>query len=81
LTGRTHQIRVHAALAGCPLIGDDKYNEAASNARFARLGIKRLCLHAAQVQFPHPVSGKTVKLKADYDAAFSQALQVLAARD
>lgn len=78
LTGRTHQIRVHAAWAGCPLAGDDKYNNKHSNAAFAKLGIKRLCLHAAEVRFPHPVTGKTVQIKADYDAGFSQALKSLA---
>jgi 23S rRNA pseudouridine955/2504/2580 synthase len=78
LTGRTHQIRVHAALVGCPLIGDDKYSASKSNAAFAKRGIKRLCLHAAEVRFPHPVSGKVIQVKADYDAAFSAAIGVLA---
>jgi 23S rRNA pseudouridine955/2504/2580 synthase len=81
LTGRTHQIRVHAALVGCPLLGDDKYNDDRTNAAFARRGIKRLCLHAAEVRFPHPASGKVVQIKADYDAAFNQALQILAQAD
>jgi 23S rRNA pseudouridine955/2504/2580 synthase len=81
LTGRTHQIRVHAALVGCPLIGDDKYNDKGSNRAFDKRGIKRLCLHAAEVRFPHPVSGKVVQVKADYDAAFTQALKILAQAD
>ncbi|MES2623926.1 MAG: RluA family pseudouridine synthase [Pseudomonadota bacterium] len=81
LTGRTHQIRVHAALAGCPLVGDDKYNSESSNVVFARIGIKRLCLHAAEVSFPHPDSGKIQQVRADYDAAFTQALELLAVKD
>lgn len=81
LTGRTHQIRVHAALAGCPLIGDDKYASDRRNAVFAKRGIKRLCLHAAELRFPHPVSGKVVQVRAAYDAAFTQALRVLAQAD
>jgi 23S rRNA pseudouridine955/2504/2580 synthase len=81
LTGRTHQIRVHAALVGCPLIGDDKYSDSRSNAAFAKRGIKRLCLHAAEVRFPHPVSGKVMQMRADYDTAFNQALQILAQAD
>jgi 23S rRNA pseudouridine955/2504/2580 synthase len=81
LTGRTHQIRVHAALIGCPLIGDDKYNDERSNALFAKRGVKRLCLHAAEVRFPHPLSGEVMQVKADYDAAFTQALQALAQAD
>ena len=81
LTGRTHQIRVHAALVGCPLLGDDKYNDTKTNAAFAKRGIKRLCLHAAELRFPHPVSGQVVQVRAEYDAAFNQALQVLAQAD
>lgn len=77
LTGRTHQIRVHAALVGCPLLGDDKYGEE----RATPAGIRRLCLHAAEVRFRDPLSGKTRIVKADYDTAFTQALTLLAARD
>ncbi len=81
LTGRTHQIRVHAALAGCPLVGDDKYSDKGGNAPFVKRGIKRLCLHAAELRFQHPDSGKTVQVKADYDPAFSRALESLAQAD
>jgi 23S rRNA pseudouridine955/2504/2580 synthase len=80
LTGRTHQIRVHAAMVGCPLIGDEKYNSTDSNALFSRMGIKRLCLHSAEVAFPHPQTGKIQNIKADYDEAFKRALEVLAAK-
>lgn len=76
LTGRTHQIRVHAALAGCPLLGDDKYN-----GKTGRKDIHRLCLHAAEVRFMHPDTGRTLVLKAPYDAAFTQILASLAAGD
>jgi 23S rRNA pseudouridine955/2504/2580 synthase len=81
LTGRTHQIRVHAAMVGCPLVGDEKYNSTASNQAFARMGIKRLCLHAVEVAFPHPQTGKLQKVTAAYDAAFTQALETLASAD
>ena len=47
-TGRTHQIRVHAAAAGCPMLGDERYGGAP---------FRRLCLHAARLGFTHPVSG------------------------
>ena len=50
-TGRTHQIRVHAAHAGYPLAGDPKYGEREANKRFAKLGLKRLFLHAARFEF------------------------------
>lgn len=46
LTGRTHQIRVHAAHAGYPLAGDDKYGDPAFNRTMAENGLKRLFLHA-----------------------------------
>lgn len=81
LTGRTHQIRVHAALVGCPLLGDDKYSPGTTQTPFAKRGIKRLCLHAAEVRFPHPVTGKVIQVKADYDAAFNEALRILARAD
>jgi len=50
-TGRTHQIRVHAAHLGAPVAGDDKYGDAGSNARLRALGLKRLFLHAAALSF------------------------------
>ena len=51
-TGRTHQIRVHAAHAGHPIIGDDRYGDAEQNALFAAAGLKRLFLHAQSIAFP-----------------------------
>jgi 23S rRNA pseudouridine955/2504/2580 synthase len=56
-TGRTHQIRVHAAWLGHPIIGDDRYGENEINKIFKKRGYKRLFLHAEQLQFAHPVSG------------------------
>lgn len=50
-TGRTHQIRVHAAHAGYPLAGDPKYGEREANKRFRALGLKRMFLHAARFEF------------------------------
>ena len=50
-TGRTHQIRVHAAHAGHPLAGDPKYGEREANQDFAKLGLKRTFLHAARFEF------------------------------
>jgi 23S rRNA pseudouridine1911/1915/1917 synthase len=49
-TGRRHQIRVHLADAGCPIIGDKKYGAKSDPA-------KRLGLHACALRFPHPVTG------------------------
>lgn len=51
-TGRTHQIRVHLASRGYPIIGDTRYGERSVNRRYAELGIKRLCLHALSIRLP-----------------------------
>ena len=57
VTGRTHQIRVHTQAQGHPILGDDKYGDAASQALAKRLGLKRLFLHAQQLHFYLPISG------------------------
>lgn len=54
ITGRTHQIRVHAQYAGHSLVGDEKYGDDAFNASVRSLGIKRLFLHAAELGFYLP---------------------------
>ncbi|MDA0982503.1 MAG: RluA family pseudouridine synthase [Proteobacteria bacterium] len=64
MTGRTHQIRVHLAHAGHPVIGDDKYGDFESNKRLAKLGAKRLMLHARRIAFAHPVGGDRLQLEA-----------------
>ncbi len=53
-TGRRHQIRVHLADAGCPIIGDPKYGAKSDPA-------KRLALHATSLRFPHPVTGQEMR--------------------
>lgn len=53
-TGRTHQIRVHAAYCGHPVAGDDKYGDRAVNQRLRELGLQRLFLHAHQCSFSWP---------------------------
>jgi 23S rRNA pseudouridine955/2504/2580 synthase len=52
LTGRTHQIRVHAAHAGHPVAGDEKYGDAEFNAQMRELGLTRLFLHAHSTSWP-----------------------------
>lgn len=57
-TGRTHQIRVHAAFAGHPIAGDDKYGDREFNEEMTELGLNRMFLHAHAVSFEWPATGK-----------------------
>ena len=68
LTGRTHQIRVHLAHAGHPLLGDDKYGDFELNHRLEKQGVRRLFLHASRLAFAHPVSGEPLRLQAPLPA-------------
>ncbi|MBI1327573.1 MAG: RluA family pseudouridine synthase [Alphaproteobacteria bacterium] len=63
ITGRTHQIRIHAAHAGFPLLGDDKYG-GDMDALYEHDLTKRVHLHAARITFPHPKNGKKTTIKA-----------------
>ena len=58
MTGRTHQIRVHAAHVGHPILGDDKYGDFDLNRALVKQGVKRLFLHARQLSLSHPISGE-----------------------
>lgn len=55
-TGRTHQIRVHLAHLGFPILGDEKYGEFALNKSLKRDGLKRMALHAWRMAFRHPLT-------------------------
>lgn len=57
-TGRTHQIRVHAASLGHPIVGDERYGLDEVNRNFKARGYKRMFLHAQQLKFQHPATGE-----------------------
>jgi len=61
-TGRTHQIRVHAAHCGHPVAGDDKYGNNDCNRELKKYGLKRLFLHAYRLEFEHPGSGQEMDI-------------------
>lgn len=61
-TGRTHQIRVHLASTGHPVMGDDAYGGGGGR-RLVGLPPKRHFLHAAWLRFSHPISGKPMDLR------------------
>jgi 23S rRNA pseudouridine1911/1915/1917 synthase len=73
-TGRTHQIRVHLAAIDLPVAGDREYGVAGD------LGLARQFLHAAELSFPHPISGRQVEvhspLPSDLESALERARRV-----
>ncbi|MDR0672706.1 MAG: RluA family pseudouridine synthase [Zoogloeaceae bacterium] len=68
-TGRTHQLRVHLAHLGFPILGDEKYGDFALNKALQKEGLKRMALHAARLGFPHPQEDRRLTLVAPLPAA------------
>jgi 23S rRNA pseudouridine955/2504/2580 synthase len=67
-TGRTHQIRVHLAHLGFPIVGDEKYGDFALNHDMQKYGLKRMFLHAASLRLPHPLEDEMLSLSAPLPA-------------
>ena len=79
-TGRTHQLRVHFADAGLPIVGDAKYGDFAANRQLCRAGgaaLARMFLHAQSLAFAHPVGGERLVLRAPAPPEFEQLAQAL----
>jgi len=79
-TGRTHQIRVHLASIGHPVVGDDTYGGGGGR-RLVNLPPRRHFLHAAWLIFRHPVSGETVDLRSPLPDDLHRALTAAAGPD
>jgi 23S rRNA pseudouridine955/2504/2580 synthase len=77
-TGRTHQIRVHAAYAEHPLLGDDKYGDRERNAELKGAGLKRIFLHAQSIAFDWPGSGVPFHASAPLPADLAAVLDAIA---
>ncbi len=76
-TGRTHQIRVHAASIGQPIAGDDKYGDDAFSASLRRQGLKRLFLHAHSLAFRLPGIDDEIRVSAPLDGELTAVLNKL----
>jgi 23S rRNA pseudouridine955/2504/2580 synthase len=76
-TGRTHQIRVHAAYAEHPLLGDDKYGDRERNAELKGVGLKRIFLHAQSIAFDWPGSGVPFHASAPLPADLAAVLDAI----
>ena len=79
-TGRTHQIRVHLAHLGFPIVGDDKYGDFTLNRLVQRQGLKRMFLHAWRLRLTHPASGEAIHLEAGLPAALTGFIDYLTTR-
>jgi 23S rRNA pseudouridine955/2504/2580 synthase len=76
-TGRTHQIRVHAAYAGHPIAGDDKYGDREFNKAMKAAGLHRMFLHAHRMEFTWPDTGRRCRIEAPLPGDLRDALERL----
>ncbi len=70
ITGRTHQLRVHCAYMGFPILGDPQYGSEESQSLSRQLGLTSQLLCAKNLTFPHPITGETVVLTSQMDVDF-----------
>ncbi|MBT9240480.1 23S rRNA pseudouridine(955/2504/2580) synthase RluC [Vibrio splendidus] len=74
ITGRTHQIRVHAQYTGHPIAWDDRYGDRRFDAYTGKVGLNRLFLHAANIKFTHPGSEEKIDISAPMEKRLERAL-------
>ncbi|MCL9774300.1 23S rRNA pseudouridine(955/2504/2580) synthase RluC [Vibrio methylphosphonaticus] len=77
ITGRTHQIRVHAQYTGHPIAWDDRYGDRRFDAYTAKVGLDRLFLHAANIIFVHPSTEKRMEIHAEMEPKLKKAIAQL----
>ncbi len=77
VTGRTHQIRVHALHAGHPIAFDDRYGDHEFDKLLKDTGLNRLFLHAAALRFEHPANGETLYIEAPMSRQLHACLAML----
>ena len=77
LTGRTHQIRVHAQHAGHPIAGDEKYGDRSFNKEMRDVGLKRMFLHAYSLAFELPEYDTHIEVTAPLDDELCRVLDTL----
>jgi 23S rRNA pseudouridine1911/1915/1917 synthase len=75
-TGRTHQLRVHLASSGCPILCDGLYGREMEFPAESPV-IRRQALHAARLAFQHPADGREMALESQLPADFRTALELL----
>lgn len=82
-TGRTHQVRVHCASIGHPLLGDPAYGRTPKELRpvLDRLGFARQALHAAELGFQHPLTGEMVQFRSNLPQDMAELIDQLSRSD
>jgi 23S rRNA pseudouridine955/2504/2580 synthase len=77
-TGKTHQIRIHLAHLGAPIVGDPRYGDATlDSSLFSRRSnlLRRLYLHAWKIEVPHPKGGRSITVKAPLPVEFRRIME------
>ncbi|WP_448564303.1 23S rRNA pseudouridine(955/2504/2580) synthase RluC [Thalassotalea ganghwensis] len=77
VTGRTHQIRVHCQVKGHPIACDPKYGHPEFDEYMRSMGLKRLFLHAASIEFIHPKTMQRLKVEAPLEQSLEKCLKQL----
>lgn len=72
ITGRTHQLRLHCAHMGFPILGDPQYTSTEASAYCAQLGLSSQMLCARSLTFPHPITGQIICIDSQMDTIINK---------